>query len=85
MTDLEPHVQDQAQQKIQQIVDSVAAEHRGDDVAVVRAALARALDEAGLPEQPEKWVSDTGAEIASGRRLVVDRALREEDDPHRAG
>jgi hypothetical protein len=85
MTDLEPSVQDQAQQKIQQIIDQVAGEHRGDDVDAVRAALARALDEAGLPEQPEKWVSDTGAEIASGRRLVVDRAIREEDDPHRDG
>ena len=83
MTDLEPHVQDQAQQRIQQIVDRVAAEHQGDDVEVVRSALARALEEAGLPEQPEKWVSDTGAEIASGRRLVIDRGIREEDDPHR--
>jgi hypothetical protein len=84
MTDLEPHVQDQAQQRIQQVIDQVAADHRGDDVEVVRAALARALEEAGLPEQPEKWVSDTGAEIASGRRLVVDRARRDEDDPHRS-
>jgi hypothetical protein len=83
MTDLEPRVQDEAQQRIQEIVDRVAAQHQGDDVEVVREALARALAEAGLPEQPEKWVSDTGGEIASGRRLVVDRAIRDEQDPHR--
>jgi uncharacterized protein YbjT (DUF2867 family) len=50
---------------------------------VARAALARALEEAGLPEQPEKWVSDAGAEIAAGRRIIVDRTIRDEDDPRR--
>jgi hypothetical protein len=83
MTDLEPEAQDEAQQRIQQVVDQVAAQHQGDDVEATRAALARALEEAGLPEQPEKWVSDTGAEIAAGRRVVVDRAIRDEDDPRR--
>jgi hypothetical protein len=85
MTDLEPGVQDQAQQRIQQVVDQLAAQGASQDVESVRAALARALEEAGLPEQPEKWVSDTAAEIASGRRLVVDRAIRDEQDPHRSG
>jgi hypothetical protein len=83
MTDLHPREQHQAQRTIQQVVDEVAAEHAGDDVAVVRAALALALGRAGLPEQPEKWVSDAAAEISAERRLVVDRELRDEDDPHR--
>lgn len=85
MSDLEPGVQDQAQQRIQQIVDQLAPRVEGEDVESVRAALAGALDEAGLPEQPEKWVSDTAAELASGRRLVVDRAIRDEEDPQRSG
>jgi hypothetical protein len=84
MTDLDPQVQDEAQRRIQQVVDHVAAQHHGDDVDVARAALASALEEAGLPEQPEKWVSDTGAEIAAGRRVVVDRTIRDEDDTRRS-
>jgi hypothetical protein len=83
MTDLEPGVQAEAQQRIQQVVDQVAAQYTGDDVEEARGVLARALEEAGLPEQPEKWVSDTAAEITAGRRLVVDRTIRDEDDPRR--
>jgi hypothetical protein len=83
MTDLEPGVQAEAQQRIQQVVDEVAAHNTGGDVEEVRLSLARALEEAGLPEQPEKWVSDTAGEIAAGRRLVVDRTIRDEDDPRR--
>jgi hypothetical protein len=83
VTDLNPRVQQQAQETIQQIADEVANEHSGQDPELVRAALAERLAAAGIPEQPEKWVTDTAGEIAAGRRLVVDRALREDDDPDR--
>ena len=83
VTDLNPRVQQQAQETIQQVVNEVAAEHAGRDPELVRTALAERLAAAGLPEQPQKWVSDTANEIAAGRRLVVDRALRDEDDPGR--
>jgi hypothetical protein len=83
VTDLNPRVQQQAQETIQDVVDAVANQHSGQDPDLVRAALADQLAAAGLPEQPEKWISDTADEIAAGRRLVVDRALRDDDDPNR--
>ena len=83
MTDIDPHAQQRAQETIQQVVDGVAAEHGGRDADLVRAALAERLAAAGLPEQPETWVSDTADEIAGGRRLVVDRTARDEVDPAR--
>jgi hypothetical protein len=83
MTDLNPQVQQQAQGTIQEIVERLSAGHAGDDVEHVQAELTRELSAAGLPEQPEKWVRDTAAEIAAGRTIVVDRAVREEDDPRR--
>jgi hypothetical protein len=84
VTDLNPRVQQQAQETIQQIADEVANEHSGQDPELVRTALAERIAAAGLPEQPEKWVADTADEIAGGRRLVVDRALRDDDDPDRS-
>lgn len=83
MTDLNPKVQQQAQGAIQGIVERLAAGHAGGDVDQVRAELARAIAEAGLPEQPEKWVADTAGEIVAGRTVVVDRAVRDEEDPRR--
>jgi hypothetical protein len=76
-------VQQQAQVTIQEIVDRFAGTHAGEDPEVTRAALAEAIADAGLPEQPEKWVSDTATEIAAGRQIVVDRNRRDEDDPRR--
>ena len=83
MTDLDPKVQQQAQGTIQGIVERLSAERAGGDLDAVRAELAQALAEAGLPEQPQKWVSDTAAEIVAGRTVVVDRAVRDEEDPRR--
>jgi hypothetical protein len=83
MTDLNPHVQQQAQVTLQEIVQRLAATHRGGDPEATRAALGEAIRDAGLPEQPEKWVSDTADEITAGRTLVVDRNRRDEDDPAR--
>ena len=83
MTDLNPKVQQQAQGTIQGIVERMSAENAGDDVEQVRAELARAIAAAGLPEQPEKWVTDTAAEIVAGRPVIVDRAVRDEEDPRR--
>ncbi|HYY09369.1 MAG TPA: hypothetical protein VE781_00445 [Kineosporiaceae bacterium] len=83
MTDLNPAVQQNAQLTIQEIVDRLATTHRGEDRDAVRAALAQGLADAGIPEQPEKWVTDTANEIAVGRTIVVDRGRRDEDDPAR--
>ena len=83
MTDLNPHVQQQAQVTIQEIVDRLTTTHRGEDQDATRAALARAIEDAGLPEQPEKFVRDTAAEVVAGRQLVIDRTRRDEDDPRR--
>lgn len=60
---------------IQQLVTQVREDHYGDDLETVQAALARAIEGSGLPEQPHKWVGDTAAEIASGRHVVADRHL----------
>jgi len=83
MTDLNPHVQQQAQATIQEIVDRLSQTHRGEDPDAIRAALTRAMADAGIPEQPEKWMKDTADEIPPGRTLVTARARRDEDDPAR--
>ncbi len=82
-TDPEPGVQHEAQVTIQEIVDRLASTHSGEDPDVVRSALAQAVADAGLPEQPEKWVRDTATEVAAGRQMVIDRTRRDEDDPRR--
>lgn len=62
--------------QLQSIVDRLTGEYAGNgDQIPVRAALEEAIGTAGLPEQPEKWVSDTAAEIAAGRTVVVDRRI----------
>jgi hypothetical protein len=81
--DPEPGVQHEAQVTIQEIVDQLASTHAGEDPDVVRAALARSIADAGLPEQPEKWVRDTATEVSAGRQVVIDRTRRDEDDPRR--
>ena len=83
MTAPDPIVQHQAQGTIQEVVDRLASTHRGEDPQVTRAALEQALADAGLPEQPAKWVHDTATEIAAGRTVVIDRTRRDEDDPRR--
>lgn len=84
VTELNPRAQQHAQETVQQIADEVANEHGGQDPELIGAALAERLAAAGLPEQPETWVADTADEIAGGRRVVVDRTLRDDDDPDRA-
>ena len=81
--DPDPIVQHEAQVTIQDIVDRLAATHRGEDPDATRAALAQAIADAGLPEQPEKWVRDTATEVAAGRQVVIDRTRRDQDDPAR--
>ena len=81
--DPEPGVQHEAQVTIQEIIDRLAVTHRGEDPDVARAALEQAIADAGLPEQPEKFVRDTAAEVVAGRQLVIDRTRRDEDDPRR--
>jgi predicted subunit of tRNA(5-methylaminomethyl-2-thiouridylate) methyltransferase len=81
--DPDPIMQHEAQVSIQEIVDRLAVTHRGEDPDVTRAALAQAIADAGLPEQPEKWVRDTATEVSAGRQIVVDRTRRDQDDPAR--
>ena len=81
--DPDPIVQHEAQVTIQDIVDRLAATGRGEDPDAIRAALAQAIADAGLPEQPEKWVRDTATEVVAGRQVVIDRTRRDEDDPRR--
>jgi hypothetical protein len=70
-----PQEQHERQQLLQRITAQVIADHSGDDVDVVRDALAGSIAEHGFPEQPQKWVDDTAAEISQGRHVVVDREL----------
>ena len=83
MTDLNPQVQQDTQAAIQEVVDRLAVTHRGAEPDDTRAALDQAFAAAGIPEQPEKWMRDTAAEIVAGRALIVDRARRDQDDPAR--
>ena len=81
-TDEDPAGQQSIQARIQQIVSQVAQDVGGnDDARVARERIEAGLAAAGIPEQPEKWVGDTAAEIAAGRGVVVDRR---EDGPMRA-
>ncbi|PWJ52703.1 hypothetical protein SAMN06264364_11874 [Quadrisphaera granulorum] len=70
-----PEAQHDRQVLLQHIVSEVHAEHAGGDVDVVREALTRLIAERGFPEQPQKWVDDTAAELSQGRHVVVDREL----------
>ena len=85
MTDLNPKMQDEAQKTLQEIADRMLPEYAGAEVEDSRQALVRAIAAAGLPEQPQKWVTDTAAEISAGRRAIIDRTIQDEDDPRRAG
>lgn len=70
-----PQAQHERQKLLQEIVSEVHADHAGGDLDVVREALARRIEERGFPEQPQKWVDDTAAEVSQGRHVVVDREL----------
>jgi hypothetical protein len=61
---------------IQSLVAEVSEEHTGGDLAAAEAALSSKIQASGLPEQPQKWVTDTASEIVEGRHVVVDRHLR---------
>ena len=75
-TDDEPYVQQDTQARIQKIVEGIAAEVGGqNDARAARLRLEDAIRAAGIPEQPEKWVSDTAGEIAAGRVVVIDRRI----------
>jgi ABC-type glutathione transport system ATPase component len=82
-TDPDPGAQHEAQVTIQEIIDRLATTHRGEDPDAIRAALAQAIADAGLPEQPEKFVRDTAAELSAGRQVIIDRNRRDADDPAR--
>jgi hypothetical protein len=73
-TEDQPLEQSGTQARLQQVVADVVAAVGGErDARLARERLAAAIEAAGLPEQPHKWVADTAAEIAAGRSVVVDR------------
>lgn len=63
------------QKFIQSLVSEVTERFSGEPLDVIVAALSQRIAAAGLPQQPEKWVSDTASEISDGRHVVVDRHL----------
>ena len=73
MSEQDPGVQHNRQALLQDVVRRVTDAHSGDDVHVVREALARTMAEAGIPEQPPVWFESTVDEIVEGRHVVVDR------------
>jgi hypothetical protein len=73
--ELDPSVQQSHQQLVQAVVADVTEQHSGEDLDTVLSALSRGLADAGVPPQPEKWLTDTASEIAEGRHVVVDRHL----------
>ncbi len=75
MTEQDPVGQQDAQARLQQVVEQVRRDNAGSAPTAVRARLDEALTAAGLPLQPDKWTEDTAAEIAAGRSVVVDRRL----------
>ena len=76
-TDDEPYAQQDAQAHIQRIVETITAELGGqNDARAARLRLEDAIEAAGIPEQPEKWVADTAGEIAAGRVVVIDRRIQ---------
>ena len=59
------------QHALQTAILAVGQRYRGSSVPEVEQALLAAIEEAGIPEQPHKWVHDTAAEIAGGRLVVM--------------
>lgn len=60
-----------AQHRLQGIVALLAQDRQGDTPDTIQQDLTRLIQEAGLPEQPEKWTHDTSIEIAAGRLTVM--------------
>jgi hypothetical protein len=77
--DVGPNEPDPAgQQDRQALLHGIVAELSRDlgggaDPEAVRVRLVEAVEAAGLPPQPQKWVDDTSAEVAAGRAVIVDR------------
>jgi len=54
------------QHALQTVILEVGRRYEGSPVADVEQALTAAISDAGIPEQPHKWVHDTAVEIAGG-------------------
>ncbi|MFP5347238.1 MAG: hypothetical protein ACLGIA_09435 [Actinomycetes bacterium] len=80
MAEEHPEEVDAVQHKLQQILLSVARTHTRAPVAEVRQVLSMAIEAAGIPEQPQKWLSDAAGDISAGRLLVLN--AREEHRLH---
>ncbi|HEX5534391.1 MAG TPA: hypothetical protein VFX33_11675 [Actinomycetales bacterium] len=65
------------QHALQTAILAVGERYSGSSVAEVEQALLTAIEEAGIPEQPHKWVHDTAAEIAGGRLVVMNQHEQE--------
>lgn len=62
------------QHRIQRAVTSVMVSGFGLPRQQVGELLARALADAGIPDQPAPWMRTAAAEIAVGRLLVLNKA-----------
>jgi hypothetical protein len=65
------------QHALQSVILAVGERYHGSDLGTVEAALLAAIADAGIPEQPHKWVHDTAAEIAGGRLVVMNAREQE--------
>lgn len=81
MTESDPRELDDMQSRLQHLVGEMRR-LQGTPPAEVRELLARAIAEAGLPDQPYSWVRDSAAEISAGRLVVVDTRQIPEEAQH---
>jgi hypothetical protein len=63
---------EEALDQVQQIIVNLVGMYGGNrDTTLIRQELDQRLREAGIGEQPAKWLDDTAAEIAAGRTVIT--------------
>jgi hypothetical protein len=72
--DDEPGDRAEVQAEIQDVLDLLQRELAGASVEDVVVAINRHLADAGIPEQPHRWVEGMAERISSGRLAVADTA-----------
>jgi hypothetical protein len=72
--DDEPGDRAEVQAEIQDVLDLLQRELAGASVEDVVVAINRRLADAGIPEQPHRWVEGMAERISSGRLAVADTA-----------
>jgi hypothetical protein len=62
----------EVQARIQDVLDTLQREMAGASVEDVTVAINRRLADAGIPEQPHRWVQGMAERISTGRVVVAD-------------